>query len=247
MTTPSTTGPRRTLWGKFAVDPAAEPLARWLAARSSVTPNRVTALAFGCSLAAAACFATGQLRIGGLLFLLRYFFDCVDGMVARNQHSGSSTGAAYDLTADVVGIHIVAAALAWHLAVEEGLSLAIAIGLLATIGVYNWSLSHRKALAAAAGLGDGGSDHHWRSTVPGLRQWFAYAERTRTTAFPWVLEVEITVLGLGPLLAPGLMLWIVPVGIAAYVAFISVNLARTKRITAHLDTLDAQGRHRRHD
>ncbi len=233
----TTTGapPPRMIWARVAVDPLAEPLSRWLAIRPSVTPNRVTALAACLSLGAAACFASGQVRWGGALFLFRYFFDCVDGMVARHQGSGSQAGAAFDLTSDVVGIHLVAAALGWHLVETGKMSPAVAVGLLAAIGVYNWSLSQRKMLATAAGRGDGGVDHQWHTDLPILRQWVAYAARIRMAAFPWVLEVEIVLLGLGPLLAPGLLPWIVPAGTAAYVGFGIVNVARTQRLAQGLD------------
>lgn len=234
----TTTGaaPPRMIWARLAVDPMAEPLARRLARRSWVTPNRVTSIALGLAVGESVAFAFGQLRLGGALFLARYFFDCVDGMVARHQGSSSARGAALDISADVVGIHLVAAALVWHLAVDDQVSLAAAVGLLAALGVHNWSLSHRKLLAAHAGLGDGGSDHRLDSDVPGLRAWLAWCRRINMAAFPWVLEVEIFVFGLAPLL-----LWddalgaVIAAGAIAYAVVAAVNLRRIASITRRLD------------
>ena len=46
-------------------------------------------------------------RLGGVLFLLRFFVDCMDGKVARAQGTSSTRGAALDLAADVGGIALV--------------------------------------------------------------------------------------------------------------------------------------------
>lgn len=236
MTTTTGTAPPRMIWARLAVDPLAEPLSRRLAVTSWVTPNRITLLALTLAAGAAACFATGNLRIGGALFLARYFFDCVDGMVARRQGTGSARGAALDISADVLGLHLVAAALCWHLVVDEGLWSAGALALLAILGVHNWSLSHRKLLAATAGLGDGGSDHALDSQVPVLRTWLAWCRRINMAAFPWVLEVEIFVFGLAPLLLPSSWLpAVVLAGAAGYAVVVAVNLRRIARLTTELD------------
>ncbi|CAM3363717.1 CDP-alcohol phosphatidyltransferase family protein [Nocardioides dubius] len=242
MTTTTGTAPPRMIWARLAVDPLAEPLSRRLAVRSWVTPNRITLLALALATGAAVCFATGQLRLGGALFLARYFFDCVDGMVARRQGSGSARGAALDISADVVGLHLVAAALCWHLVQAEGLASAGALALLAVLGVHNWSLGHRKLLAASAGRGDGGSDHALRSRVPVLRSWLAWCRRINMAAFPWVLEVEIVVFGLAPLLLPAEALpAVVVAGAVGYALVVAVNLRRIARLTAVLDEARAEG------
>ncbi|WP_110206237.1 CDP-alcohol phosphatidyltransferase family protein [Nocardioides daejeonensis] len=229
--TMTTAGPPRMIWARLAVDPLARPLAHRLAPLPGVTPNRITAMAFGLALGAAACFATGSYRWGGLLFLARYFFDCVDGMVAREQGTGSARGAALDISADVVGTHVVAALLTWRLLTDGHLAPGPALGLLALLGIHNWALGHRKHLAERAGLGDGGFDHRWH--LPGLRAWTAYADRLGMAAFPWVLEVEIIVFGLAPLLLPAdLLAWSVWFGCAGYGVVALVTLGRIQRIAA---------------
>lgn len=223
---PTGQAPPRMIWARLAVDPLADPLARALAPVRWVTPNRVTAFAFACALGAAACFLLGELRWGGLLFLVRYFADCLDGKLARLRGTSSPFGALADIAADVLGIHLTSAALAWYLVDSALLDLGWGLGLVASIGCYNWALSHRKQLAERLGLGEGGSAHRWPD-VPGLRHWFALCRRIDMAAFPWVLEVEMTVLGLAPLLLAAQ--WAAPTVIAgtgAWALFTLVNLRR---------------------
>lgn len=233
----------RMIWARLAVDPLAQPLARQLARHRWVSPDRVTLLALTLALGAAVCFATGHFRWGGALFLARYFFDCVDGMVARARGTASARGAALDISVDVVGTHLVAAALVGRLAADGRLGVAGAVLLLALVGIHNWSLAQRKALAHEAGLGEGGFDHRWRRRPPGLRAWLGWTERIGMAAFPWVLEVEIVVFGLAPLLVPGPHLagavWF---GCAGYAVVSATSLLRIRRIAARLDAT-----HRRND
>ena len=116
------------LWTFVAVDPFARPLSERLAARSAVTPNRVTTVALALGVAAAACFATGLLRAGGVLFVLRFFVDCLDGRVARLQGTSSARGAFLDLASDVVGVTAAFAALGWYLLDAGHLSLPVLAG-----------------------------------------------------------------------------------------------------------------------
>lgn len=236
MTSTPGTVPPRTIWTRLAVDPAAEPLSRYLSRFTWVTPNRVTLLGLALSLGAMAAFLAHQPRLGGALFLARYFFDCVDGMVARLQDSGSARGAALDIAVDVVGVHLVAFGLCWYLLDTGHLTPLPALLLLAVLGVHNWSLSHRKRLAGPAGRGDGGSDHALSSTLPGVSAWLAWCRSINMAAFPWVLEVEIVVFGLSPLLLPAAWLpAVVVLGIVAYVVVVAVNLRRIAALAGDAD------------
>ncbi len=224
-----------TIWTRLAMEPVTEPLARALVPIRGVTPNGVTLFAFGCAVAAAGCFLAGELRWGGALFLLRYLADCVDGKLARLRGTSSARGALLDIGADVVGIHLTSAALAYHLVAHAQLALGWALGLMAVIGCYNWALAHRKHLASLLGHGDGGSVHDWHTEIPGIKQWVAFAKRINMAAFPWVLEVEITILGLAPLLLPPE--WVATtfiVGTCCYVGFTVVNLRRCWRLAGDL-------------
>lgn len=224
------------LWTFVAVDPFAKPLSQRLAALPGVTPNRVTLVALGLGVAAAGCFAAGQLRVGGVLFVLRFFVDCLDGRVARLQGSSSSRGAFLDLAADVTGVTAAIATLGWYLVGEEHLSLAVLLALLGALGLYNWELGQRKELAARAGLGTGGSAHRWGSGRGPVGRWLALCERHGVSAVPWAVEVEIAALGLAPLLLPVHWLGYVLAGaLAFYVLADLLNARRVWRIATLLD------------
>lgn len=226
----------REIWTRLTVDPLADPLARHLARYRFVTPNRITALALALGLAAAACFATGQLIAGGVLFCVRFFADCLDGKVARLQGSSSARGAFLDLAADVVGVTLAFAALSWHLVSTGVLPSAVALALLGALVLYNWALDHRKRLAPRAGLGDGGHDHQREIDIPVVRSWVALCRRLQMSPVPWAVECEIVALGLAPILLPaaGVAMALV-LALAFYVVADLVNLRRLWRITTQLD------------
>lgn len=233
----------RMIWARVAVDPLAVPLSRRLLRWRWVTPDRVTWVAFALALGAAGCFVTGHLRWGGALFLARYFFDCVDGMVARGRGTASARGAALDISVDVVGTHLVAAALVSHLVAAGDAPLAAATLLLAVLGIHNWSLAHRKGLARLSGAGDGGFDHAWRRRPPGLGRWIDFSQRNGMVAFPWVLEVEIIVFGLAPLLLPtaGLQ-WTLWFGCLGFAVVALTSLLRIRKLADQLDANRAEER-----
>jgi phosphatidylglycerophosphate synthase len=242
MTAPSVTAAphatARSIWTRLTVDPIVMPLAPRVGRWSFVTPNRITAFAGLLAVASVACFALGQLRLAGLLFILRYMADCLDGQVARVQRRGSTVGAAFDITVDVVGISAVYAAIAWYLVTEGRLALVEALVLLALVVVYNWALAYRKALAKTAGSGDdGGAGGMLPTEVPGLRRWSRFCLRIGMSPLPWAVEAEIVALGVGPLVLPEP--W-VPVGLHCAVAFYVlanvVNLRRIFRIARAIDS-----------
>lgn len=241
MTTTAPTRPRE-IWTRLTVDPVADPLARWLAHLPGVTPNRVTLGAIALALGSAASFATGHLRIGGVLFILRFFVDCLDGKVAREQGTSSTRGAALDIAADVTGIAIVLTALSSHLVAHGNLDPRIAMALLASIIIYNWALAYRKDLAHRIGQGDGGADYSRISNLRGLQAWQMFCRRLNMSPLPWVLEMEILMLGLAPLLLPlPLVRHALAVGLAFYVVADLVNLRRIWRIAGQLDQTSPRG------
>lgn len=233
MTTPERP---REIWTRLAVDPLADPLARRIAVHPSVTPNRITALSLALGLAAAACLAAGWLRPGGVLFLARFFTDCLDGKVARLQGSSTARGASLDIAADVTGVTLAFAALGWHLQDTGRLPTYVTPALVALLVLYNWALSHRKHLAGQAGLGSGGAEHAWHPSAPVVRSWVALSRRLGMSAVPWAVEAEIGALGLAPLLLGADLVAVVYVGaLAFYVLAVGVNLRRIWRIAGVLD------------
>lgn len=233
----------REIWTRLAVDPLADPLARRLARHAWVTPNRITGCALALAIAASVSFALGHLRLGGALFLLRFFADCLDGKVARLQGSGSIAGATLDITVDVVGITLCAAALSWHLTEVGELPVAVALGLLGSIGIYNWVLGHRKHLAALADAGNGGSAHDWHPHRQPVKWWVDTCARLNMSVVPWAVEAEIGALGLAPLFLPiGLVGPGLIGALAFYVAATVLNLRRIRHLIALLEATPRKGR-----
>ena len=227
----------RSIWTRLTVDPVVIPLAERSGGWRRVTPNRITAVAGLLAAGSAVCFALGQLRLGGLLFILRYMADCLDGQVARVQRRSSAVGAAFDISMDVVGIGAVFGALCWYLIGEGRLPLAEALVLLAALVVYNWALAYRKGLAKAADTGDdGGAGGMLPVDVPGLRAWSRFCRRIGMSPLPWAVEAEIFALGLGPLVLPhGWVPWGIHLAVAFYLLADLVNFRRIHRIAAGID------------
>ncbi len=225
----------RDIWTRLAVDPLADPLARWLARHRVVTPNRVTGVSGALGVAAAVCLATGRLREGGVLFLLRFFADCVDGKVARLQGTGSARGAVFDVGTDVVCVVGAYAALAYWATREGHVGPAWSAALLVSLGWYGWALAHRKHLASLAGRGDGGSRLHERRDVPVLGGWLGLCRRLGMSPVPWAVEVETVVLGLLPVLGPRWAPQGVYLACAFYLVATTVNFARLARLAALMD------------
>ncbi|GAA3678122.1 hypothetical protein GCM10022237_41900 [Nocardioides ginsengisoli] len=220
----------RDVWTRLVIDPLADPLSAWLARRPAVTPDRVTLASGLLGIAAAVCLATGRLRIGGVLFLLRFFLDCVDGKVARLQGSSSRRGALLDVATDVLCVSAGYAALAGWLVAQDRTPPAVAVALLATLATYGWTLAHRKHLAAEAGFGSGGSRLYLRDDVALIGPWLRLCRRLGMSPVPWAVEAETLVLGLLPLAGPRPAAVGLVVGLAFYVVATVVNLRRMWRI-----------------
>ena len=234
--TPQPGQPVIELWTYFVVDPVGVPLSRRLARMRVVTPNRLTAVALALGIAAAACFATGRLRIGGALFLLRFFVDCLDGTVARIQGSCSKRGAYFDLGADVIGVTAGYAALGWYLVDSGRLDLAWLLALLGSL----------VPLQLGAGLpqavGRGRRARQRRRVPPVVAVMGTAATLGDVLQQPGGLDgavgrgVEIATLGLAPLLLPTHVLpWAIIAALAFYVFADLLNARRVWRIAGHLD------------
>jgi phosphatidylinositol phosphate synthase len=81
-----------------AVNPLVERLIR-----AGVRPNTITTIGTGLVLISAVFYATGHIRLGGLLLLLSGVADTLDGQVARGGAMATRFGAFYDSTLDRVG------------------------------------------------------------------------------------------------------------------------------------------------
>jgi CDP-diacylglycerol--glycerol-3-phosphate 3-phosphatidyltransferase len=81
---------------------AVNPLVKRLI-RAGVRPNTITTIGTGLVLVSAVVYATGHIRLGGLLLLLSGVADTLDGQVARGGAMVTRFGAFYDSTLDRVG------------------------------------------------------------------------------------------------------------------------------------------------
>lgn len=90
--------------------------------RRRLSPNALTVTGTLVSIGAAAAFALGHLRWGGVLMLASGFFDLVDGVVARYHGTSSRFGAFLDATLDRVTdmATLLGIALYFALAAEPG-------------------------------------------------------------------------------------------------------------------------------
>lgn len=115
--------PRDAWWTVLLVDPIACRLVLFLANRTSVTPNQITAVAFLMGMCAAACFAVGErgyLALGALFFHLGFIADCVDGKLARVKGNGTVFGLWLDFILDQVRLVVCSFALAFGLVHSTG-------------------------------------------------------------------------------------------------------------------------------
>ena len=98
----------------YLVSPYSRYIVRF-AARSGLTPNAVSLVAFAVGLAAAASFALGNragLVAGALLLQASFTLDCVDGQLARYTRTSTSFGGWLDLVFDRTKEYVVYAGLA---------------------------------------------------------------------------------------------------------------------------------------
>jgi len=103
---------RDAWWTVLLVDPLAGRLVRFVANRTSLTPNQLSAAALALGLSAAGCFgAAGPWLIAGaVLYHLSFVLDCVDGKIARLKGLGTVFGGWLDYVFD--RIRVLACALA---------------------------------------------------------------------------------------------------------------------------------------
>ncbi len=220
---------------RLFVDPVLQPLEGPLARQPWVTPNRVTTAAAAVGALAAACLLVGWSRLGGLLFVLRFYLDCLDGRIARAQASSSQVGAAYDLAVDVTTISASFACLGLYVVDVAAAPASLPVVLLVLFCVYTWSLAYRKGAAAQAGVGDGGAGGQLPS-LPFIAGWRRWTARKGMMQIPYGVELEILVLGLLPMV--GLRSWMVAglyIACCFYALAAAVNLRRIWRIAKTMD------------
>ncbi|MGI9155910.1 MAG: CDP-alcohol phosphatidyltransferase family protein [Marmoricola sp.] len=206
-------------WVVLVIDPIALRLLPFLLRFPKVTPVRVTGFAAALGIGSVASFASGHLVLGAALFELRFFFDCIDGKLARVLGLTSDRGAFLDLASDIVLINTCIGALAWHLAPTargaggaDVVPLALAGPcLLAGFVLYwliLWDLSHAVS----------------PTEVPSHQQQ-SWLRRHGLHRLPRTVEVETFLLFIAPLTGSTAVLRGAFAVALAYFALASVNLA----------------------
>lgn len=89
-------------WTVLVIDPLALRVLPHLLRWSWATPNALTLMAGTLGLCSGAAFLSGAPVVGAALFELRFFFDCLDGKVARLRGGGSAVGGFLDRSIDIV-------------------------------------------------------------------------------------------------------------------------------------------------
>jgi phosphatidylglycerophosphate synthase len=138
------------------VDRAFAPLAP-LFRRAGVTPNQLTLLGVALSLAGAAVVASGRVRAGMLILVFTWFFDVLDGALAKHTGQVSRFGGFLDSVMDRYTEGAVFVAFAYRYA-ADGNPLMAAVTAFALVGAAAVSYARARAeneLAARCDVGVG--------------------------------------------------------------------------------------------
>lgn len=90
---------RDAWWTVLVIDPIVVRILPLLANRTKITPNQVTAISFLCGMLAVGFFLahTPKALLAGAIFAeLWFFFDCIDGKLARLLNASSKFGTVLD-------------------------------------------------------------------------------------------------------------------------------------------------------
>jgi CDP-diacylglycerol--glycerol-3-phosphate 3-phosphatidyltransferase len=125
-----------------------DPVGRLLI-RLRLRPNHLTVCGFGVSLAAAAAFASGRHRLGGVLLAVAGLFDYFDGSLARASGQVTPFGAFLDSVIDRYSDLVVMLGIVL-LFVNAGHGRGVAITMVALVG--STMVSYTKARAESIGV-----------------------------------------------------------------------------------------------
>jgi phosphatidylglycerophosphate synthase len=112
---------------------------------AGLTPNKVTTLSLVSSLLSAYYLYKREYLTAAVLYILNYYFDCVDGRLARRYNMKSDIGEAYDALSDNIGVAVLLAVMFDGIKSEYTLYLAILAGIVSIILNY-WFVSNEQQL-----------------------------------------------------------------------------------------------------
>lgn len=119
-------------------------------ARAGLTPNMVTTIGVLLSVVVAAVIASGNLIVGGVLFLIASAFDMLDGAVARAAGTVTKFGGFLDSTLDRYSETIVLFGVLYYLLQTPDAMTGALLVFAATTG--SLLISYARARAEAAGF-----------------------------------------------------------------------------------------------
>lgn len=119
-------------------------------ARAGLTPNMVTTIGVLLSLVVAIVIASGNLVVGGILFLIASGFDMLDGAVARAAGTVTKFGGFLDSTLDRYSETIVLFGVLFYLLQTPEATVGALVVFAATTG--SLLISYARARAEAAGF-----------------------------------------------------------------------------------------------
>lgn len=119
-------------------------------ARAGLTPNMVTTIGVLLSVAVALVIASGNLILGGVLFLVASGFDMLDGAVARAAGSVTKFGGFLDSTLDRYSETIVLFGVLYYVMQTPNATVGALLVFAATTG--SLLISYARARAEAAGF-----------------------------------------------------------------------------------------------
>jgi CDP-diacylglycerol--glycerol-3-phosphate 3-phosphatidyltransferase len=119
-------------------------------ARAGLTPNMVTTIGVLLSIVVAVVIASGNLVVGGLLFLVASGFDMLDGAVARAAGTVTKFGGFLDSTLDRYSETIVLFGVLYYLLQTSSAMTGALLVFAATTG--SLLISYARARAEAAGF-----------------------------------------------------------------------------------------------
>ena len=102
---------RDPIWANIFWNPFAAPVLWIIANFTSLTPNAITTISLILGLITGVFFLTGHFIIGAIIFQVAYFFDALDGKLARLLGKSSLAGEMYDNITDRVKIVVWSATL----------------------------------------------------------------------------------------------------------------------------------------
>lgn len=174
-------------WTVLVVDPVVLRLLPALAARSSITPLRLTLLGAAISAASIPAFATEHFVLGAVLFQVGFFFDCLDGKLARMRGETSRLGAFLDQALDVLVRTGAFVALAWHAFPDSRIAPALVA---AIVLLEAWLRTYPTEVGPGTA----------RTALPGaLGRARAAMARRRLVLLPATVDLEALSLFLAPL------------------------------------------------